>query len=240
MGFDPFSKKSWEKTFGKGGKEIAKPFEQAANELKKVGRDLEKEMRKIESGVKKEGSNIYNMSQDLKKQLEKESQKALHTVEDAFEKKLPALLDKALKDLAGALTKEGLKKIRNLARRAKKQMGQLEKKKPALVGAINGLSFYVELGPVKLGYSGFYARSKELVSVLDSYVNAPPAFRRGPLLDFMRATGPSSVDTGLSVQVVAVVVGSKELGIGGGLNDIDPELALELLDVILEEMGVPE
>ena len=58
-------------------------------------------------------------------------------------------------------------------------------KYPALVGAINSTTVYLELGPVKMDWEGFYTRSDQLLGVLDAYVNEPPAFRRGPLLDFM-------------------------------------------------------
>ena len=37
-----------------------------------------------------------------------------------------------------------------------------------------------------------------------------------------------------------MVVGSKELGIGGGFDEIGGALVVELLDAILEAAGVPE
>ena len=161
-------------------------------------------------------------------------------MEEVFVEKLPALVEEELQDaieaFAKSLTSEGLRRVRSSLNSAHKKMTELRESKPGLVDAIDEVSFYVEFGPVKATYASFYSRSEGLSHVLSQ----PPDFKRSSIVGFFRATVPTSIDFGLSVQVVALVVGSKELGIGGGMGDIPGALAVELLDVILEAAGVPE
>ena len=63
--------------------------------------------------------------------------------------------------------------------------------------------------------------------------------RRQPVMGLVESLGPESVDLGISVNF-ALVIGSKELGVGGGLSELPMSLFLELGDAVLEELGVPE
>ena len=101
---------------------------------------------------------------------------------------------------------------------------------------INKVSFKAELGPITATYKGFYARADDISSLLSK----PPAFTRTGIREFMEGVVPSSVDLGISVQLVAVVVGSKEFGIGGSVGSISGQLSVEILDAILDAAGVPE
>ena len=154
--------------------------------------------------------------------------------------KIEEKLEEAFDEFAEAIAKEGLKKTKHIVDTVHQEMSDLRKNKPELVSEIDNLGGYIEIGPLTLNYSEFYTRTESVSRVLDTYINHPPEFRRKPILDMVKALGPTSVDAGISVQVMALVVGSKELGIGGGLGDIRLALFTEIGDVILEKMGVPE
>ena len=144
------------------------------------------------------------------------------------------------KRLRRPVTKEGLRVVRNVVRTAHQEMSQLAESKPQLVDEIDKLGGKIELGPVTLEYDGFYSHTNDLIGVLDSYISKPPKLRRSEIITMVKVLGPSSINLGISVQVVALVVGSKELGVGGGINSISIDLFAEIGDAILEEMGVPE
>ena len=124
----------------------------------------------------------------------------------------PELVKDAFEALAAAVTKEGLKAVQSVVKTTHRELEKLESNKPDLVGAINNLGGQLEIGPITLSYANFYSRTELVAGVLDTYINQPPEFRRGPIIDMVRALGPDSIDMGISVQVVALVVGSKELG----------------------------
>ena len=201
--------------------------------LKRVGHE-------IESGIKGVGHEVEGGLKTVGSEIEDGVRTANREVEEGLTEKLPELVEDAFEDameaFAKSITAEGLRKVRASLDSAHKKMTELREAKPGLVDAIDEVSFYVEFGPVKATYASFYSRSEGLSHVLSQ----PPDFKRSSIVEFFRATVPTSIDFGLSVQVVALVVGSKELGIGGGMGDIPGALAVELLDVILEAAGVPE
>ena len=164
----------------------------------------------------------------------------IEPAQSALTKQFPDLLEDFAQSVAKGVTKEGLKKTQAIVKVSHRELEKLEKSKPALVNAINNLGGKVEIGPMTLAYSGFYTRMEEVIGVLDHYINSPPSIRRRDIIAMIKALGPDSVDLGISIQVVALVVGSKELGVGGGLNDISIELFAEIADAILEAAGLPE
>ena len=212
--------------------------------IRSVGHNVESSLKRvgneIEGGVKRVGDEVEAGIKQVGGEVEAGVRTAGREVEDGLTEKLPELVQEELQDaieaFAKAITSEGLRKVRASLNSAHKKMTALRDSKPGLVDAIDEVSFYVEFGPVKATYASFYSRSEGLSHVLSQ----PPDFKRSSIVGFFRATVPTSIDFGLSVQVVALVVGSKELGIGGGMGDIPGALAVELLDVILEAAGVPE
>ena len=239
--------KAIEKTAKDTGKAIEKTANQAVDGIDDLVKEAEKSGMSVIDDIKNLANKAKNEVEGVAKksirEVEGAANKAKKEVEQAgkeIEKRIPELAKEAIQELAKAITKEGLKRVRDLVRMADRDLGKLAKSKPDLVGAINNLSGTVELGPLTLKYSNFYNRTGNVASVLDTYINHPPQLRRGPILKMVEALGPTFVDTGISVQVVALVVGSKELGVGGGLGRIELELFLELGDVILEKLGIPE
>ena len=136
------------------------------------------------------------------------------------EKEATEAVERAIASFAKSLTRKGLKEFREIVRDTKVALDKFAAKYPDLVDEIDSLSVYLQLGPVTMEWEGFYTRSDQLSGVLDAYVNEPPAFRRGPLLDFIRAMGPTSVDAGISAQAALFVVSSKELSIGAGVGAV--------------------
>ena len=202
--------------------------DQAKSSIRKAGGEIEGGLKKVgheaEDGIRSAGREVEEKANALQRELESLPDKIEEELQDAIEA------------FAKSITAEGLRRVRSSLDSAHKKMTELRESKPDLVDAIDEVSFYVEFGPVTATYASFYSRSEGLSHVLSQ----PPDFKRSSIVEFFRATVPTSIDFGLSVQVVALVVGSKELGIGGGMGDIPGALAVELLDVILEAAGVPE
>lgn len=215
--------------------------------LKKTTDPIERLALKAERAIK-EGAkevDVRDMIQDelnkLKGTIKRE---VINEVKDGVVKPVEEAVKKEFDEFVGALakavTKEGLKTVRKIVKTADEKISALGDKYPALAGEINNLGFSIEIGPVTLAYSNFYDRVDNIAEVLDTYVNHPPEFRREPIIKMITALGPTTIDLGASIQVVALVVGSKELGIGGSLDSVGIGLFTELGDAILAELGVPE
>ena len=192
-----------------------------------------------EDAVKAVGKEAEKGVKTVERECEGNIRKVGKEIEDGLTEKLPDLAKDAMQDLAQAVSGEGLRQFRDLVKGAHREMDKVAERRPELVDAIDGVAVTFEPGPMTLTYSGFYSRANDIASSLDHYVNNPPKFTRTSFLDIIRAIAPTSIDLGISVNF-ALVVGSKELGIGGSLGDISTELFLELGDVLLEKLGVPE
>ena len=243
MGWNPI--KEAEKQARRAVSKIVNPaVDSAKRTVNQIGDQAKSGIRSVaqqaESGVKRVAHEAEGGLKQVGNEIENGVRTAGREVEQGLTEKLPELVEDALEDameaFAKSITSEGLRKVRSSLNSAHKKMTALREAKPGLVDAIDEVSFYVEFGPIKATYASFYSRSEGLSHVLSQ----PPDFKRSSIVGFFRATVPTSIDFGLSVQVVALVVGSKELGIGGGMGDIPGALAVELLDVILEAAGVPE
>ena len=229
--------------------ETKKLFEQEV--LQAVSSITDKIKKEVFDNVKKE---VESLGESAKKGIEEEIGKIRKSAEEELKntgnkiKKdlgdLPKLVEDAAKsvfeDLASIATKEGAKKICDMLSGAIDGMAKLEKSKPNLVDAINAAGFEIEIGPVTCSYTNFYNRHQELLTAIEGFSNKKPSFRRSYFISMLRALGPDAVDLGISVQIIALVIASKELGIGGKLKEIQLELALELLDIVLKEIGIPE
>lgn len=209
------AKKEVEDVANKAEREVADTASKAVREVQEVAEKAEREVERIPAEVEKA----------ITEQLPKEIEKGFQTFID---------------ELAKAVTKEGLTTLRAIVHAADRDLTKFKENKPELTDEINNLGFSMEIGPVTLAYSGFYDRIDDIAEVLDTYVNHPPELRRKPIIQMIEALGPDTVDLGASVQVVALVVGSKELGIGGSLDSVGIGLFSEIGDVILEEIGIPE
>lgn len=250
---------SIEKTGKKATRDVDRIANQSIDEIeraaKSVGNTIEREImsviddvkdlankakREIEGAADRAKNELENVANQSKWKLEQFANDA----EKAITEKLPAEIEGIIQDcideLARAVTKEGLTKVRDMVREADTKLTWLAENKPGLVDQINALGFSAEFGPVTLAYQNFYTRIGNVADILDTYVNHPPELRREPIIKMIEALGPDTVDLGASVQVVALVVGSKELGVGGSLDSIGLGLFMELADVILEKIGVPE
>ena len=166
-----------------------------------------------------------------------------HTIEKDVIKKLPELAEhaarEAIEKFAEAISEAGLKKFRKAVHGAKSKLDALGAKRERLTGALDNLSVYLELGPATLTWAGFYSRADAIVDILDTYIDKPPRFSRDDIMRLILAIGPTTINLGFSVSF-ALVIGSKELGIGGGFGDIELVLFTEIGDVILDDLGVPD
>ena len=235
------------KTVDSTAKNVGREIDNLANQAERLGMSVlddikglaNKAKRDVEGVATQAKKEIIGTANNAKRDVESGLKNVGKDIEGGLQKageEIKDELQRTVLALGEALTREALKKVRAIAIATHGELAKLEKSKPQLVGEINKVSFTAELGPIKAKYNGFYRRAGEISSLL----SRPPAFTRTGIHEFLSGVVPSAVNLGISVQLVAVVVGSKEFGIGGSVGDVPGQLAVEILDVILEAAGVPK
>lgn len=261
--FNPFSKDDWDKEVGKPvrdaftgtGKQIQKPFEDAAHSLIDLGNSIKNDLENVRKQAWKSledkqkaawgalGQKAYTSIHGVIDQTNKEIAKIGPAVKTELDK-LSDAAEQAVKDALQEVAKKGLQEVAQKGLEAvnttKKELNKLRTNKPELVDSIDSLGFDLEVGPISLSYSNFYNRAEILSDALEIQSKNPTKFRRKPLLEFIESVGPDSVDLGISISLAALVVSSKELGVGLKFKEIQLKLFLELGDIILEKLGIPE
>ena len=252
----------------KAGNDVIRDIEETGKDIEQeIRRAAEQVARETEEFFTKEASElVQKIFNEAKKDIERfatrsinEAKKGLESVadearsgledagkeiKDGITKDLPEMAKKVVEEAADALQKavarEGLKLLRDGAKKTNQKLTSIADDKPELIDAINKLGYSLKLGPITLAYSGFYERSSDLAEALDDYVNNPPVFRRRPLIALVEALGPDSVDLGVDISAAFLVVQSDTLSIGGSLDSIPLELFTEIADAVLEALGIPE
>ena len=209
------------------------------DQVKEIGRDIKKEV-------------LDEIEKKVFDKIEDTAKKGFEEVEETVTKKIPDIvaeeipekikdeLEEALQSLAQAITKEGLKKVRDVIATTDKELSKLASNRPDLVDSIDSLSLSIEIGPLTLSYSDFYSRIDDISEVMDKYANNPPKLSRKAINQMVLALGPTSVDFGLSIQAALFVVASNEIGVGVSVGDIPLKLFTEIGDIVMEKIGVPE
>jgi len=167
--------------------------------------------------------------------IEKAGTKVVGEIGDEAEKLIKAAID----ELAAAITKEGLKQFRKAAVSTRDKLKDLDRRRPDLHDAINDITIYLQVGPIKMEFSRFLTRVEQLITSVDIWIDRPPKMKRSEIRTMVNTLGPDTIDLGISVNF-ALLIGSKELGVGCGLDKIKGALIEELLDLLLEALGVPE
>lgn len=221
------------------GKDIRRQIESLGSKVKKEVEGVgKKAIKEVEGAADKVADEIEGVGKAAVSEIEEAAQDAKKVAEETVGDVEEWVEDK-LEELAEALCSTALAQVASLLHTMHAEMEKLEKDRPELVDSINALGNTLQLGPLTLQWSGFYGRAENILGVLDKYANEPPAFRRGDIIEMIRALGPDSIDPGIDISF-ALGVGSKSLGVGGGFSDIQLDLFLELADVIMDELGVPE
>ena len=234
------------------------PFKSIENKIKKgfnsLGDSIRKGIDDLGNKVKKEVEGVANKAkQDIEgaaktvktevegavKTVERESQKAVSAVESEV-KNLPKYAERAAKAavdaLAKAVTKEGLKIVREMvkadAERPRERdragirtgTGQDRRQRAAWPG-VPCLRRLLQSG----GHAGRRA---------GSVGERAADLQRGPLIGLIESLGPDSVDLGIDFEF-ALVVGSDALGVGVSMSAIPLGLFTRIGDRVLKECGVP-
>ena len=234
---------------GKDIKKIVNQAKSAVNEAKSILNEIKSvrdEVKSVRDEVKKIPDEIRQLGKDVKYDvattgnnyrgaLEKAGKAAL----DDIESKIRAEVQDMLDSLTRAITKEGLKEFRAAAIALRDHSRELNQRRPDLYDDINDLSAYLQLGPVKMDWSSFLTRIDAIITSVDIWIDRPPSLHRTEIITVVRTLGPTTVDLGISVNL-ALLIGSKELGIGAGFGAIRGDLIYEMLDRMLQAMGVPE
>ena len=196
-------------------------IQQAAHDaqgaIQKAGHDAEQNIRNVQHQM---GEGLYNAKKDI--------EGGLHKAGDAIKQELK---DESLK-LAGAAAKEAIQKGMKTVRKGKEKMDSFRETHPDLVSAIDQVSVSVGLSVVTMSFSDWYSRADELLTAMSPFAD-DFSLTRTSIKNFMLATAPSSVDFGISGELFSnVLSASASLTVPGAL-------AVELIDLLLEELGVP-
>ena len=216
---------------------VANEVGQLTGEVSKIAKEAQDATGKINDLTGKVDSTVNNV-----KKLTDEMGGVLKQIKDIpgeIEKTAEDVFQKAMDALAKDLSKEGLKDFKNIVQAGKDEADRIKESRSGFVDAINQLSIFGNLGPFTLNWSGFYDRADAILTELDKRIDKPPALHRSEILDMINALGPTTVNIGASFNF-ALVIGSKELGGGGGLGDIPLALFTEMADAIMDRMGIPE
>lgn len=211
--------------------------------LKDVRKELEKAGDEVVKGVE---SNVEQLTKDVKYEVATIGNNYRGAIEKVGEetlgkvgKEIEEFVEKKLEELAKALTKEGLKKFRKACIAVRDKLNELERRRPELHDAVNTVTIYLQLGPIKMEFNNFLTRAEQIITSTDIWIDHPPKFTRDNVKVVVNSLGPSTIDLGLSVNF-ALLIGSKELGVGLGIDKIQGALIEELLDALLEAIGVPK
>ena len=95
MAFNPFKKGDWDKL----GKQSKNEFNKIAKAVDDVGEEVKRELRKV-------GADCRNGVRVMGREVEDGLRKSANGITDAFEKKLPALAEKAFEETKEAFVEE--------------------------------------------------------------------------------------------------------------------------------------
>ena len=186
-------------------------------------------------------------------------------LDDAFTERLPELGEKALnmaldndivprefvKDPFGTVQRIGGslgqfaqgKVFKHFAKAAKdmyEYMAEGRRVYPDQVDLINEMSCDPKISILNLEYRDFYTRAENMIGLLDQYANKPPSIGRKNILDMMQALSPTVITLDVDLKIVGFVIGSTVAEFGFNIPSIPTAMAVEPVDAILKELGVPE
>ena len=230
------------KDAAKGGiNNLKKETEHQINRVKwHTGQGIKQVQGEAKNGVSQVKKETDGFVKSAKREIEDESNRAMSGLQGALDQ-IPDIDDAIqafLDELAKGFSKQGLKVTRSMVRKAKEELDKI-KGDDEIIDDINAFGFDLAIGPVTLGYDHFYTRADNLIAVLDSFANNPPAIRRSQIIPLIDALGPTTVNLGLDIKF-AFGASSDALGFGFSIKDIPLRAFTRLGDVLLKELGVPK
>ena len=223
------------------------------NEIKKLAKRIGGNAGRIDDAFRR----LDNLPDEIKDQVKNEIQQEIiapfrNDVLNQVGKlgtdvgRLPAIIEEkaqaAAKEVVSNLSSEALELGAAAAaqhlRANHRAMVRFREKHPDLVAALDDVSVEVNLKAavsLTLGFDSFYRRAEDIIEVLDEIAQNGLEMRRVLILITIASLLPTSIAVG--------VEGEFSLGItiGAGVTvGVPAALGIELLDMALEEAGVPE
>ena len=159
-----------------------------------------------------------------------------HRVQQTFNQvpgEIKHLVQDEMLHAAGQAAQVAFKQSAKMADKTYKHLTDLRNSKPELVTAIDGIFVDVSMSVVTFHYEGFYGRAEGLCRVLNQQADNFQ-LRRSTIKWLLENTGPTSFSFNLSGELFTSAI-SAGVSFGGPLA-----VMIELLDIGLEHMGVPE
>ena len=139
----------------------------------------------------------------------------------------------ALQSSAGVIARQAFKQAAGLAQKTYSKMKAFRESHPNLIEAIDTLGISVSLSVISLNYDAFYGRAEGLTRLLSTQAEHFE-FNRHSVRWIIQNTGPKSVDININGELF-----TSALSAGVGLHG-ELALVVELVDLALEHVGVPE
>ena len=138
-----------------------------------------------------------------------------------------------LETAAEEFAKRALREGAEAATKLYNALSNLRSKRPDLADAIDEVPFYLGLSAVTLNYDRFYSRAEGLCKILNN-LKESFEFRRSNIKTVALNTGPTSVSFDVSAELFSSLISIK------AGTQIPLALGVELMDLVLAEVGVPE
>ena len=190
--------------------DVAAEAVKARDALEGVKDDLEKDLKGTGAEIK---DDLVQFGEDFKAGLDQ--------IEEGWEE-----------ILSEAVIQKAIEKTEHILDWLDKEFTTLEEKAPALVDIINGLSDDIELGPVTLEWDGFFTRVHEIDKKLKATLAGEIVVSRSFIIALIEDLGPTTVIIKADIDVFAVF--------GDKIPNLPLKLFLEMADLLLDKMGVPE
>ena len=207
---------------------VEKGFEEAEGAVNKIPQDVAAEAVKARDAledVKDElTKDLKGTGAEVKKDLEQfgeDFMAGLDQIEEGWEE-----------ILSEAVIQKAIEKTEHILEWLDKEFTTLEEKAPELVNIINGLSDDIELGPVTLEWDGFFTRVHDIDVKLKDTLAGEIVVSRSFIIALIEDLGPTTIKINADIDVFAVF--------GDKIPNLPLKLFLQMADLILDKMGVPE
>lgn len=195
------------------------------NPFKKLEEEIRKGLEKLADQLSvKLTSTSHTLANELSSEARSLEKKIRQTADSALAEAISETIRAAAKETSRATAK--LKEILD-----QQAQGPLE-------NDINQIAIPLHLGPVSMTFSNGYKRINKIVEALDNLANNQHIGRKA-IIAAVDGLAPDNIDIDLDAQL-ALVIGSKDAGIGIGIHGISNKLIEHVLDEALEAIGIPE
>ena len=217
MGFNPFSKKDWDKKVGD-------PLKKAGGEVKKAAEDVGGE---IKGKSQSAGDSIQSTANKAKQEVGKIDDKIRHGVQVVLDDAFHVAFNHAI---------HAAKDIVSLARRT---AWDIEKNHPGIIDSLNSQSIEFGVSIATFEYGDFYARMKEIDRQMSLLVKTEWELNQRAIHGIYNTVRPTKASLGVNVDIAALVATTNALSANIKWSG-DTALFGHIATPVMNKMRVPK